>query len=185
MDVVPYLNVFHGKCQTHQDKGNGNDILVDVPKYRNCIKYERVARTPLGDVCPLHVYPRMILTDHIIVLWQVLFTTWQDLSQCTISKYKISVMLSSFLVSCGLSHFHFEIWHELLRLCQLQYSLWNKSCCLPTLSGQCFQTSLWFCWTPWCPLADTPAKTCQILWRDSWKKIYESSKCCDTLNIDI
>jgi len=56
-------------------------------------------------------YPRMILTDHIIVLWQVLFTTWQDLSQCTISKYKISVFaIKHFIVSCGLSHFHFEIW---------------------------------------------------------------------------
>ena len=85
-----YLNVFYGVCQTHQDKGNGNDILVDVPNYRNYIKYERVPWTPLRDICPLHVYPRMILTDHIIVLWQVLFNTWQDLSQCTISKYKTS-----------------------------------------------------------------------------------------------
>ena len=144
------------------------EIISNMKESQNEVPW---SWTPPGDLCP--PYPRMILADHNIVLWQVLFTTWQDLSLCTFSKYKISVF--AITVKYGMS----------FRLCQLQYSLWNKSCGQPALSGQCFQTSLWSCWTPWCLLAGTPTKTCQILWRGSWKENYESFKCCDALNIDI
>ena len=176
---APFLlncpNILHRECQTHQDKGNGNDVLVDVPKFRNHIKYERVPeRSPLDPTWRriFPSYPRMILADHNIVLWQVSSPPGKICHSAQFQSTK-SVFLFNITLKCGMS----------FRLCQLQYSLWNKSCGQPALSGQCFQTSLWFCWTPWCLLAGTPTKTCQILWRGSWKENYESFKCCDTLNI--